>query len=109
MMADGKLKPGSVGLNCAMVDGGVEQLQESHWIAGDGQGQVLKLQIANDERFVDNLTGHQLDPALCRAARKKEMDFVREKGLAQAQREGVLGYDRWPAYLRQVGRDQQRR
>jgi hypothetical protein len=81
MMADGKLKPGSVGLNCAMIDGGVEQLQESHWIAGDGQGQVLKLQIASDERFVDDLIGHQLDPALCRAARKKEMDFVREKGL----------------------------
>ena len=36
----------------------------------------MKLNIASDEKFVDDLTGHALDPALCRAARKKDMDSV---------------------------------
>ena len=82
MILDGRLKPGSVGLNCVMLDGGDPQLVEDHYfVGGDGDAEVLKLKIASDEKFVDDLTGQALDPALCRAARKKEMDFVREKGL----------------------------
>ena len=30
---------------------------------------------------MDDLTGQKLDPVLCRLARQKEMDFIREKGL----------------------------
>ena len=54
---------------------------EECFVAGDGGGNVLKLSISSDEKMIDDFTGHPLDPALCRAARKKEMDFVREKGL----------------------------
>ena len=71
----------SVGLNCVMLDGGEPDLIESHFIAGDAQGHILKPKIASDEKFVDDLTGQPLDPALCRAARKLEMDYVKEKGL----------------------------
>ena len=80
MIADGRLEPGSVGLNCVMLDG-PEKGSESYWIAGGDSPRVLKLKVADNDRFVDDLTGQALDPALCRAARKKEMDFVRDKGL----------------------------
>ena len=81
MVADGRLRPGSVGLNCVMLDGGDPAAVEECFVAGDGAGNVLKLSISSDEKCIDDLTGHPLDPALCRAARKKEMGFAREKGL----------------------------
>ena len=65
----------------AVITGRGSDSHEEHFVAGDSAGNVMKLSISSDEKFVDNLTGHPLDPALCRAARKKEMDFVREKGL----------------------------
>ena len=37
--------------------------------------------MEDDEKLVDDLTGQKFDPVLCRAARKNEMDYVREKGL----------------------------
>ena len=81
MVADGRLAAGSVGLNCVMIDGLEVATRESHWFAGCGDSQILKFKIADEEKFVDDLTGQPLDPSLCRAARKKEMDYVREKGL----------------------------
>ena len=80
MLADGRLEPGAVGLNCVMLDR-PEQEVESFYIAGGDSPHVLKLKVVDNERFIDDLTGQPLDPALCRLARKKEMDFVREKGL----------------------------
>ena len=41
--------------------------------------QVLKAQIENDQVFRDDLTGQLLDPALVRAARKKELEYLDEK------------------------------
>lgn len=81
MIADGRLKAGSVGLNCVMLDGGDARAVEEHYVAGDHYGNVLKFTIQSDERFIDDLSGQPLDPVLCRAARKLEMDFVRDKGL----------------------------
>ena len=34
-----------------------------------------------DERFVDDLTGLPLPPDLCRAARQKELDYFKSKGV----------------------------
>ena len=84
MTADGRLAPGAIGLNCVMLDSDdgsrdCPDLVESYWLAGDAAGRILKLSIASDEKFVDDLTGQKLDPALCREARKREMDFVQEK------------------------------
>ena len=81
MVVDGRLERGSVGLNCVMLDERQAELKETHWYAGSGDSQILKFKIQDDEKFVDDLTGQQLDPSLCRAARKKEMDFIRDKGL----------------------------
>ena len=81
MLADGRLKPGSMGLNCVMLDGGAPDTVEERYVAGNRSGNVLKLSIASDEKFVDDLAGQKLDPNLCRAARQKEMQYVREKGL----------------------------
>ena len=81
MIADGRLRPGSVGMNCVMFDGGEPKAVEEFYTFGDRQGNVLKMAIASDEKFMDDLTGQPFDPILCRAARKKEMDFVRDKGL----------------------------
>ena len=64
-----------------MLDGEGSGLIETCYNAGSNEGQNLKLKIASDEQFVDDLTGQPLDLALCRAARKLEMDLVREKGL----------------------------
>ena len=57
------------------------RVETTHWSAGCGDAQILKFKIEDDEKFVDDLTGQRLDPVLCRIARKKEMDFIREKGL----------------------------
>ena len=81
MIADGRMLRGSVGLNCVMFEDGVPSHVETHYLAGDHRGNLLKLSVSSDEKFVDDLTGQKLDPALCRAARKLEMDYVREKGL----------------------------
>ena len=81
MIADGRLKPGAVGMNCVMYDSSEPKAIEECYKVGDASGNILKLSITSDEKFIDDLTGQLLDPALCRAARKKEMDFVREKGL----------------------------
>ena len=62
-----------------MVDGGAPDDVETRYVASDAPGNMLKLSITSDERFVDDLTGQKLDPASCRAARKKEMDYVKEK------------------------------
>ena len=37
------------------------------------------LKVSRHERFVDDLTGQPLPPDLCRAARKLELDYFREK------------------------------
>ena len=81
MIADGRLRPGSVGMNCVMFDGGERKAVEELYTFGDRQANLLKMAITSDEKFMDDLTGQPLDPILCRAARKKEMDFVRDKGL----------------------------
>lgn len=80
MIADGRLKPGSVGLNCVMLDGGDSQAIETLCVAGDSHGNILKLKVANDDNVADDLTGQALDPALCKAARKLEMEYARGKG-----------------------------
>ena len=91
VIADGRLLRGAVGLNCVMLDGH-EQLVVTNYVAGDCCGNVMKLSIAGDKQFVDDLAGQKLDPALCRAARQKEMDFVCEKGLwIKRTAKGVLG------------------
>ena len=46
------------------------RLLKSFYKVGDAQGNILKLSIASDEKFIDDLTGQKLDPVLCRAARK---------------------------------------
>ena len=84
MIADGRLARGSVGLNCVMLDGGDtrDSVAETYWLGGGADSQqVLKFKIADNEKFIDDLTGQPLDPALCRAARAKEMQFVKDKGL----------------------------
>ena len=81
MLVDGRLKPGAIGLNCVMVDNVEPKAIEDYYKVGDAKGNILKLSIQSDEKFIDDLTGQSLDLALCRVARKKEMDFVREKGL----------------------------
>ena len=83
MIADGRLARGSVGLNCVMLDDdcGEGRVLETHWIAGGDSSHILRFKVADNERFVDDITGQPLDPILCRAARKKEMDYVKSKGL----------------------------
>ena len=70
MIADGRLAPGSIGLNCVMLEGR-EETSESHWIAGGDGPRVLKLKVVDDERFVDDLTGQPLDPSLCGQLERK--------------------------------------
>lgn len=79
MIADARLRPGSVGLSCVMF-GGEPKAVEELYTFGDRQGNLLKMAITSDEKFIDDHTGQPLDPIVCRAARKKEMDFVRDKG-----------------------------
>ena len=81
MIVDGRLRSGSVGMNCVMFDGGEPEAIEELYTFGDKQGNILKMAITSDEKFVDDLTGQPLDPVLCREARKKEMEFVKDKGL----------------------------
>ena len=65
ILADGRLKPGSVGLNCIMLDNELGCAIESYYFAGDAAGNILKVAVSSDEKFVDDLTGQKLDPALC--------------------------------------------
>ena len=81
MVADGRLQRGCVGLNCVMWDGGEPRADEDYYVAGGSDGHILKFAVAGDEKFVDDLTGQPLDPILCRAARRKEMDLIKDKGL----------------------------
>ena len=83
MIAGGRLARGSVGLNCVMLDDdcGEGRVLETHWIAGGDSSHILKFKVADNGSFVDDITGQPLDPILCRAARKKEMDYVKSKGL----------------------------
>ena len=81
MIADDRLKPGSVGLNCVMHDG-MECCSMSEVLAfGDASGELLKVKIANADVFKDDLTGQVLPAEPVRAARQKEMDYVKSKGL----------------------------
>ena len=81
MIADDKLKPGSVGLNCMMRDG-IECCGTSEVLAfGNASGEVLKVKIENTDEFKDDLTGQILPAEHLRAARRKEMNYVRSKGL----------------------------
>ena len=70
MLADGRLLPGHVGLNCVMLDRDVEE--SIQWRVGNAEGCILKFQIGSEEKFVDDLTGQKLDPVLCRLARQKK-------------------------------------
>ena len=80
MVADGRLQPGSVGLNCVMLDGGDERLVETRYIAGDADGNVLKLNIASDEKFVDDLTGHALDRLFVEQLAKRRWTSLGTRG-----------------------------
>ena len=84
MLVDGRLSRGSAGLNCIMRDDledeGPTDLQ-GVLVAENSYSLILKLQVENGEVFLEDLTGQRLDPALVKAARKLEMDFVKSKGL----------------------------
>ena len=64
-----------------MIDANEPMPVEEFYKIGDAKGNLLKVSLQSDEKFVDDLTGKPLDPALCREARKREMEFVRAKGL----------------------------
>ena len=49
MLADGRLKRGSVGLNCVMLDSDEPTPVVNSYIAGDKFGNVLQLNISSDE------------------------------------------------------------
>ena len=42
--------------------------------AGNSYGELLKLKVENEEVFLEDLTGQELDPTLVREARSKEME-----------------------------------
>ena len=81
IVADGRLAPGAVGFNYVMCDDCPPEFQEMCMIAGGDCGVVLKLKVADGQSFVHDLTCQQLDPELCKAARQKEREYVRGKGL----------------------------
>ena len=43
-------------------------------------GKEHVLFASKQDRYVDDLTGLDLDPELCRAARKKELEYFKSKG-----------------------------
>ena len=64
---------------------------------------VLKLDVQSD-RFVDDLTGLPLDEALCRAARKKEIEYFHSKGVWDSRtiKEARVKMGRGPISVRWV-------
>ena len=50
-------------------------------VAQNINGQILQLQVENEEVFVDDLTGQRLDATLVKAVCKLEVDYVKAKGL----------------------------
>ena len=79
MVVDGRLQPGSVGLNSVFLD--ERDVDSSILSIGNRYGELLKVKVENEEIFLDDLTGHKLDPSLVRKAREMEMDYVRSKQL----------------------------
>ena len=81
MACDGRMSPTSVGLYSLMGSDLEDAVPLNMLGAGHWYGELLKLKVGKEEVFLDDLTGQQLDPALVREARAKEMEYVRSKGL----------------------------
>ena len=84
MLIDGSLARGSIGLDCIMRDDLEDEGRTDLLgvlVAENSYGLMFKLQVDNEEVLLDNLTGRRLDPALVKAARKLEMDYVKSEGL----------------------------
>ena len=52
MIADGRLKPGEVCLNCVLFDCGEPRAVEENYVVGDAKGNILKLSIQSDEKLL---------------------------------------------------------
>ena len=87
LIADRRMRPGEVGViqdgRGAVMDGDDEV--KTSWPSGprnyhDGEEEWACFTPHHD-RYVDDLTGLPLPPELCRAARQKELDYFRSKGV----------------------------
>ena len=78
---DGRMSPTSVGLQSLMGSDMEDEVPLTMLEAGNSYDELLRFKVDNEEVFLDDLTGQQVDPALVREARAKEMEYVRSKGL----------------------------
>ena len=74
------MSPTSVGFHSLMGSDLGDEVLLNMLEAGNSYGELLNLKVESKEVFLDDLTGQQLDPALVRAARAKDMEYVRSKG-----------------------------
>ena len=64
MECDGRMRPTSVGLHSVMGSDLGDEVPLNMLEAGNSYGELLKLKVENEEVFLDDLTGQQLDPTL---------------------------------------------
>ena len=60
---------------------GAKAYTDSHWRNEERRARSVLKMSTRQMDFIDDLTGLQLPPDLCRAARRKELEYFESKGV----------------------------